>query len=156
MKRAATFAFLLAAVAQSASADPKLGNWEYTTSVQVPGMPAQMPQLPPGVQLPPGLKMDGGGLTHTFQHCVTKDDLVPKNEKDCTITKQEHKGDTITWAATCNTPQGKADAEGTATYSDDAMKGSMHMKGMTAKGIPFEMTQQMSGKYLGECAAGAK
>lgn len=146
-----TWVLLLAVLAPAASAeDIKMGKWEYTNTMQMPGMPA-MPQLPPGVQLPPGLKMDGGGMSHTFQHCVTAEELVPKDQKDCTVTKNERKGNTVNWAATCNTPRGKAEAEGTATYHADAMDGSMHMKGMTDKGQPFEMTQTMKGKYLGPC-----
>jgi hypothetical protein len=151
MIRSITCAVLVFAAAQAVAGDePKLGKWEYTTSMQMPGMPA-MPALPPGVQLPAGMKIGGGGISRTFEHCVTKEDFVPREEKDCTVTKNDRKGGTITWAATCNTPQGKADAQGSATYTGDTMKGSTHMTGTTSDGHPFEMTQEMTGKYLGAC-----
>lgn len=141
----------------AAAEGPKAGRWEYSMTMQMPGMPA-MPKMPEGMQLPPGVtlpKMGPQGITTNFQQCVTEDQAIPRNEKgreDCTMTKQERKGNTFTWAATCNTPQGKADGEGTVTYQGDSMQGSMRIKGKDEQGRPFEMTQQMSGRYLGPCS----
>lgn len=136
---------------------PKPGRWEYTTTMQMPGM-AAMPKLPEGVQLPPGVtmpQMGPKGLTSSFQQCVTGEEAIPRNEngrEDCTVTKQERKGNTVRWAATCNTPQGKAEGEGSVTYQGDSMQGNFRFKGQDGRGQPFEMTQQMSGRYLGPCS----
>jgi hypothetical protein len=152
MKRAATLMFCLAAFAQGAVADGlKEGKWEFVVTMQMAGMP-QMPQLPPGMQLPAGLKLGGGGMTHTYQHCMTKTEPVPKDNDNCKFSDVKQDGSTYSFKATCDTPNGgKADAEGSTTYTTDTtMTGTMHVKG-SSSGHAFESTQTTTGKYLGPC-----
>src|SRR5580700_6768232 len=56
------------------AADPiKAGKWEYTVTAQMPNMP----QLPPGVKLPPNVQIGagpGGGMTVTHTSCVASGD----------------------------------------------------------------------------------
>jgi hypothetical protein len=133
------------------------GKWEYNVNMKMEGMP-EMPKLPEGVKLPPGVTMPvmGGpnGINTTFQSCVTKDKPVPQQERGkqhCEQTRMDRSGNTVNYAVRCTDDTGGViDGEGTATYSGDAMTSSMHMKG-TSHGHPIDMTQSMTGKYLGPC-----
>lgn len=138
---------------------PKEGKWEYSSTMKMDGgpqMPAEM-QLPPGVKLPPGVQMPQfgpKGMTMNFSRCITKDDMVPKNDQGrekCTVTKMDQKGNTVNWAATCDTPQGKADGEGTATYSGDTMTAKMTTTINDKEMGKVKMTQDMTGRYVGAC-----
>lgn len=132
----------------------KEGRWQYTMQMDMPGMPKV--EMPANVQLPPGMKMPQmgpKGMTMNYERCVTKDDLVPRDDKGrehCTVTKQTRRGNTVEWAASCDTPDGKMQGEGTATYTGEAMKSTMHMTG-TSHGRPIDMTQNVTGRYLGPC-----
>lgn len=143
--------------AARAEEGPRLGKWEYTAEMEIPGMPA-MPQLPPGVQLPPGMKMPQmgpGGIKTTFTRCLTEEDLVPNNDRGqehCTVTKMERSGNKVNWSATCETPNGTATGQGTATYSGDSMEATMTVKGSSPETGPFEMKQKTHGRYLGPCS----
>jgi len=152
-----SFAILAAAAVVSAPAwAVKEGQWEFTSTMKIPGM--TMPQMPQGMQMPPGMKMPAmgpNGMTHTFQTCVTNDKPVPKNDsahEDCKVTRMDRSGDTVTWSATCTTPQGTMQGDGSATYSGDTMQSSMTMNGTTEHG-PMTVQQTTTGRYLGACPA---
>ncbi|HSW13788.1 MAG TPA: DUF3617 family protein [Solimonas sp.] len=137
---------------------PKVGKWEYNSTMKMDGGP-QMPQmqLPPGVQLPPGMQMPQmgpQGMSMKFTRCITKDDMVPKNDQGkekCTVTKMDQKGNTVNWAVSCDTPQGKAQGEGTATYTGDSMTSVMTTTINDKDMGKIKMTQNMTGRYLGAC-----
>lgn len=138
------------------AAEPvKEGRWQYTMQMDVPGMPKV--EMPANVQLPPGMKlpqMGPKGMTVNYEHCITKDDLVPRNDKgqeNCTITKKSQRGNTVDWAASCDTPHGKMKGEGTATYTADTMTSKTHLTGTDNRGQPIDITQNVSGRYLGAC-----
>lgn len=150
---------LVLSTAAFAAGEPKEGKWDYTSQMKMDGGP-QMPagiQLPPGVKLPPGVQMPQfgpNGMTMNFSRCVTKDDLVPKNDQGkekCTVTKMDRKGNTVNWAATCDTPQGKAQGEGTATYTSDTMTATMTTTINDKEMGKIKMTQNMTGRYAGAC-----
>lgn len=152
----------LAAVSAAALAagEPREGKWEYSSTMKMDGgpqMPQGMPALPPGVKLPPGVQMPQfgpQGMSMKFSRCITKDDLVPKNDQGpekCTVTKMDRKGNTVNWAATCDTPQGKAQGEGTATYTGETMTSTMTTTINDKEMGKIKMTQNMTGKYVGAC-----
>ena len=70
----ALFAIALPTATGAQAADPiRAGKWEYTVTTQMPNMP----QLPPGVKLPPNVQVGagaGGGMTVTHTSCVTASD----------------------------------------------------------------------------------
>ena len=108
----------------------KDGLWEITIEIEMPGMPMKMP-----------------AMTHT--QCITSENAVPDSSQpgqECKIIENHVDGDTVTWRMECNTPEGKAEAAGEITYTDDTFKGTikMNMQGM-------EMLQKLSGKRIGEC-----
>ena len=142
-----------------ASAEIKYGLWSFDTTMSMPDMPkmpANMPQLPPGVKLPPGMnmpKMTDGGMQMTFQHCVTKDNVVPKNNKDkedCKIDKMTRSGDTVSATMVCKTPHGEMKGAFSGSYSGNTMKSTTDISG-TSHGHPINMHQETTGKYLGAC-----
>ena len=108
----------------------KEGLWEITTKMEMPGMPMQFPPK-------------------TNTQCLTQTDLVPQNveaSQNCKVVTQEIKGDTVTWVMECETSEGTAVFNGHVTYKGETFEGVMTMKeGST------EITQTMSGRWIGEC-----
>lgn len=137
-----------------AQAGPKEGKWEYTTEMDVPGMP-QMPKLPDNVKLPAGVqmpKMGPNGMLSTFTQCVSKGDWIPREQKgaeQCKVTRQEQSGNTMKWETVCTTPQGQVTGQGVATYQDTSMQATMKMSATGREG--FAMTTRIKGRYLGAC-----
>lgn len=141
----------------------KEGQWEYTSTMQMTGMPGMsaaeqaqfneaMKHLPPGTQLPGNIGMNAKGITSTFEQCVKADSPVPTDprNKNCTVTKMDHSGNTYTWATHCKTADGELDSNGTGTYDGDRMTSKIKVKG-TSHGRPVDMNMDMTGRYLGSC-----
>jgi len=143
-------------LASTAFADQiREGRWAYTMTMNMPDMPElkNMPKIDPS-QLPPGLKLPqftAEGMQMSFEQCVTKEDLVPRNQDDCKVTKMDRQGNTVKWAAVCNTPRGKMNSSGVATYTGDTMTSTAEISGTDERGKPINMTQKISGRYLGAC-----
>jgi hypothetical protein len=157
------FAVALFAWAQSAR---KAGLWEITTTMSMGGMQMpQMPQLPPGVTLPPGMKMPGqgspmGGPT-TVQVCVTQEMIdkyggaapaPPNRNADCKVTDVSIQSGGMTAKINCT---GQMTATGTieSTFVDaNTTKTKMHMTGTMQHGansMPVDMTMQSTSVYKG-------
>ncbi|MHB8782742.1 MAG: DUF3617 domain-containing protein [Desulfobacteria bacterium] len=133
------FALILlcaAGTAYSAGVDMKEGNWEisFETSMVMEGM--SMPSQ-----------------ANKSTYCLTREDLVPKSEKekDCRIVKQTVVGNTVSWRMECK----KAEGEGEITYRGSTYKGNFRMKVM-GDGQPMTMDMKLAGKYLGPCPKGQK
>jgi len=137
------------------------GKWEYTVTTQMPNMP-QMPQLPPGVRLPPNVQMHagGGGMTATHTKCVTSTDPAAELSKPqgpgaaesrCNVEKMNRSSGTVSWFATCTTPDGTSRSEGTARYSADRMEADTKTRTTHGNGPPMEVTNHVTGRYLGPC-----
>jgi len=133
------FALILlcaAGTAHSAGVDMKEGNWEISseTSMTMKGM--SMPSQ-----------------SNKSTYCLTREDLVPKSEKekDCKIVKQKVVGNTVSWRMECK----KAEGEGEITYRGSSYKGNFRMKVME-DGQPMTMDMKLAGRYLGPCPKGQK
>jgi hypothetical protein len=99
-------------------------------SMEMPGMPMKMPP-------------------QTYTHCLTKKDMVPQKEEpnqECKMIKHDVKGDTVTWVIECKTREGTAVSNGRVTY-----KGTTFEGGIKVKHAGMEMTQNLSGKWIGKC-----
>lgn len=136
----------------------KLGKWEYQVQMQFGesmAMP-EMPQMPEGFQLPGGMKMPAfgpQGISSSYTACVTENQLVPKDDKSpqkCEVSSMKRSGSSVSWKVHCRDPQGELDGEGKAFYSGDTMRSEMSLKG-SHEGQPTNMTQKMTGRYLGPC-----
>ncbi len=125
------FAFLFLFLSNIAEAqNMKEGLWQITMTMEMPGMPMQMPP-------------------QTYTHCLTKKDMVPQKgepNQECRMVKRDIEGDTVTWVMECKTSEGTAVFNGKVTYKGDSFEGIIKMK---QSGM--EMTQNLKGKWIGEC-----
>ena len=127
----ALFLLCVAGTAHSAGVDMKEGEWETST---------EMSMTMGAMSMPP--------TTGSSTYCLTREDLVPKPErdKDCRISNKEIVGNTVSWRMVC----GKSDGEGEITYRGTTYKGTMKLKSVE-DGQTMTMNTKLAGKYLGPC-----
>jgi hypothetical protein len=133
------FALILlcaAGTAHPADVDMKEGDWEISseTSMMMEGM--SMPSM-----------------ANKSTYCLTREDPVPKSEKDkdCRIVKQKVVGNTVSWRMECK----KGEGEGEISYRGTTYNGFIKMK-MVDEGQTMTMNIKLAGKYLGPCPKGQK
>lgn len=134
---------LFATVALIAQSGMRPGQWEISTQMQMPNMPA-------GFQMP---------VTKTTL-CVTPEQAkdpastVPRDggrgrggKDDCKMSDYKATGSTITYSMACTSPN-KITATGEMTFTgDDSYTSTVKMA------MPQgEMTMKMTGKRIGECS----
>jgi hypothetical protein len=136
MKRSLVFAVALSlifAVAAFAAPNYQEGNWEMTTTVNMPGMPKEMMRP----------------MKH--QVCMTKDNAVPqpkeKGDQQCKMTDQKTVGNKVFWTMTC---KNGTVSKGEIAYSKTSFNGSQTTT-TSQGGRQTTMKSTMSGKYLGPC-----
>lgn len=118
------------------------GMWEMTIQSEMAGMPFKQPPM-------------------TMQHCYTPKDVADtkkmieersgRNGK-CSMTDFSASGNTVSYSMTCHTEHGDSKATGSTTYSTDSYKGSSKML-IQVGGNNVEMTQNTTGKRIGDCKA---
>ena len=116
------------AVAGGVNLNP--GMWEWTATVEIPGMPMQVPPS-------------------TYSACFTAEDVVPRDDKmgqNCETVDVQTNGDTVSWKMTCTSPQGVTTSQGKMTYNGDTAVGEskVNTQGM-------QMTSKTTGRRLGPC-----
>ena len=135
---AVSFAVLLVAalaLPSPASAQGKDDLWEVTVKMEVPGMPMAMPPI-------------------VSRSCTAKnakdEDYVP-SEKNCRMTERNRSGNKLTYRIVC---EGKDPMTivGELTFGSNTYQGRMQLSGM-ANGQPMQMTQNFTGKRVGDCTA---
>jgi len=182
MKFSLALAFLSGATAWAADPTPldlKTGQWEYTVTMQMAGMPqssaAQMPQIPAEqlAKLPPeqrakveaalkqaGNMAAGKPSTTTNRSCVKKEDLTNFNPtgtaKSCKTTVSNSSGSKFEAKVDCDTPDNKSTSTIVAeALSSESMKFKVESSG-TANGRPMNMTVNGTGKWLSATCTDAK
>lgn len=106
------------------------GEYQITTKVKMPGIPAQI-----------------------TTECVSEQDLIPKSDssgQDCEIHNMEQKGNVITWEMECNQEGQKMTSQGEMIYSGDSFKGTITVK-MGPQAGNMVMTTEITGKRTGSC-----
>jgi uncharacterized protein DUF3617 len=147
---AALIALTTVFVGASAHAeDLQSGKWEFDVRIDTTKM-----HLSPGVRLPPGVQLPGRpgrGASHTA--CITPERMVPGPAllNQCAFDWITHSGGTVKWSVTCNSSDGQVRDSGIATYSGNKMEGTMYIRSIGGHGPPFDITQRISGRYLGPC-----
>ena len=131
------FALILlcaAGSAHSAGVDVKEGEWESSTEMSMTMGAMSMPSR-----------------TDKVTKCLTREDLVPKSEKDkdCKIVKQKVTGNKVSWRMECK----KAEGEGEISYHGTTYNGFFKMK-TVEDGQTMNMNVKLAGKYLGPCPKG--
>lgn len=136
-------AAFLAGIAHSAAhaADGiKAGKWEFTTQLQLPAQ-----QSPAGGQSGPG---SGQPMTRT--NCIDSAHPIPV-EAQCKLDNMHRSGEAVTWAMTCNLPQGAVHSTGTAHYAGDTMTSTLTAQAPGPSGNLVNTPGQITGRYLGPC-----
>jgi len=136
-----------AATAARAAEEIKSGKWQFTTQMQMPGMPQQ----PPGYQARPS---PNPGTSHA--DCIDAANPVPAEARQgnlqCKRDKMERHGGTVTWSTTCTAPQGPPiRSDGVAQYTGDRMEGTVTTHVIGPDGKPVDNPGHITGRYLGPC-----
>ena len=149
-----TMVCCLFAVAMLAGAQGKgkPGLWEVTTKRTMAGM--QMPQLPPGVQLPPNVAAQMSGAPTTTQVCVTQAMVdrfggPPPRSRGCTVSKFAPSASGFSATMSCT---GQFNGTGTVnmTLTDsDHLKTVVHLAGTSGQGRQIDMTMEQNSVYKG-------
>jgi hypothetical protein len=145
VRLAAVAAVVAASVSLAAQSGPRRdGNWEVTTTMEMPNMPAGM--------MPPMKSMQ----------CITKEDAANPNsmvpprpqrgrggDSDCKVTNQKMTASTVTFDMTCTGEQPMT-GTGEITYVGDTYTSALVIN--TARGRQaMQMTMKSTGKRLGDC-----
>jgi hypothetical protein len=138
---AALLAGIAPAGAQAADA-VKAGKWQFTTQMQLPAM-----RSPAGGQSAAG---SGQPMTHTA--CIDAAHPIPV-EAQCKLDDMRQNGGTVTWAMTCNMPQGPIHSTGSARYVGETMEASLTARVPGPNGQPIDAPGRITGRYLGPCDA---
>jgi hypothetical protein len=132
----AFFLFLLAAGGGSApdTLHMRAGAWEITTITTMPMMPSPR--------------------TTTSTECVTDEAFDPRtlmeDAKDCRVTRQSVKGNTMTWSMECVGEEARMGGRGEFTVEDTTAHGSMQME-LGGGGPMLEMKTSWTAKHVGPC-----
>lgn len=126
---------LLALPAAALAQGLEPGEWQFTTTTNVPGMPK--PQ------------------SFTNTQCIRKQDASsmpwerkPAGQSDCKTTAMKKSGDTTSWEMSC--PSTKMQGHGTARIRGGSLESEMTMV-MEQEGRRIEMRSKTTGKRLGPC-----
>ena len=114
----------------SGKIDANPGLWEWTTKVEMAGMPVQMPPV-------------------TGTKCITEEDLVPDNldlGKGCEMIENSITENTVTWKMKCQVGQGESLMTGQISYEKNSAAGTMVM---AAQGM--EVRSTINGRRVGHC-----
>ncbi|MGC9952343.1 MAG: DUF3617 domain-containing protein [Bryobacteraceae bacterium] len=175
------FALALVGADLVRAADPtplnlKAGEWEYSVTMKMTGMPQmpqQMPQIPPDqlAKLPPdqrarieaAMKNAGNlaaGKPTVNRRCLKEKDLANFNPthmaKSCKTTVTSSSGSRFEAKVECNDPDNKTTSTIVAeALSAESMKFSMVSSG-TANGDPMNMTLNGTGKWLSAVCSDTK
>jgi hypothetical protein len=109
------------------------GEWEITSTMEMPGMAYTMPAT-------------------KFVQCITEKDLIPQSQQQndkCDFLDQSINGNTVKWTVKCESGGGTMTSQGSITYFGDHFDGTIETRGSQ---IPSGMTQTMKGKRLGNCS----
>jgi hypothetical protein len=133
MKKIVIAILFALALAATSFADDTMrdGYWELITTMEMPGMPMQMPPT-------------------TIKHCYTKEDVKDQKktistDKNCTVTDLKQSGNKVTWKMKC-TGKNAGDFSGETVYKGDAYDSTMKME---SQGQTINM--KVKAKRLGAC-----
>lgn len=119
----------------NASAEIKYGLWDITTKMEIKGMPNQMPPI-------------------SVRQCTTKNDPVPKSDtkgSECKTKDHKVSGDTVTYTIECTGKDSFVLTSGKMIHKGNTFDGTSTTN-IKTKGQPeMQMTNKMSGKYIGPC-----
>ena len=139
--------------ATALAAHGKVGLWEITTHMSMPGMAAQIPPEALARMKAMGMQMPGN-QTFTAQHCMTAEEVAQDkpppmhNAQDCTMSNYAHDAHSVNVDMVCKTADMVGQGHVSVAYdSDEHYSGSFSFTG-TAHGHPANMTNSFDGKWI--------
>ena len=107
------------------------GYWEMTTTMEMPGMPMQIPPT-------------------QMKHCFTKEDVKDQKKtiagnENCTVTDLKETGNKVTWKMKCS-GEGAGESSGETVFNGDSFQTNMKMQ---AEGQ--DMVMNVKAKRIGDC-----
>jgi len=140
------------------AAHGKVGLWEITTHMNMPGMASQIPPEAMARMKAMGVQMPDA-QSFTSQHCMTAEEVAAdkpppmRNAKSCTMTNMSHDAHGFSADMVCT---GEMEGQGhiTMAYDGDThYSGNYSFKG-SANGHPQNMTTSFEGKWISpDCGA---
>ncbi len=140
-----TKATLLATVLSAALVWPSLtsaapsiddGEWEFTMTMDMPGMPANMPPV-------------------RFSNCLTKNNPIPKQEgkgaADCKVVDQSVKDSRVSYTMRCTQGDMVMENKGDTTFHGNRMEGTVHQTMKQGGKVVHASTAKMTAKRIGPC-----
>lgn len=107
------------------------GNWELTTSIEMPGMPFSIPPT-------------------KIEHCYTKEDVKDQKktistDKNCTVTDLKQSGNKVTWKMKC-TGENSGNFSGVTVFKGDTYDSTMKMETKDQT-----MNMKVKARRIGNC-----
>lgn len=128
-------AAMLAVGGPASALDFEPGEYEITSTMEVPGMAMAMPP-------------------QTMRHCMTKEEPVPPSSGEesgqCKMGEVKIEGDTVTWNVVCEQEGYRSVTRGETTYHGDRFEGTITSDTQAPSGN-MSVTVRISGKRVGAC-----
>ena len=135
----------LAPIGARGADEIKSGKWQFTTEMEMPASAAAGAQARPA---------SGAPMTRTL--CIDPANPVPAETQQgniqCKLEKMERHGGSVTWAMTCNSPQGPIHSAGAGRYTGDTMAANLTASVPGPNGQMMNAPGRITGRYLGPCA----
>ncbi|HEX3665970.1 MAG TPA: DUF3617 domain-containing protein [Rhizomicrobium sp.] len=152
---------VLALPAAALAGHGKVGLWEITTHMSMPGMAAQIPPEAMARMKAMGMQMPGN-QTFTTQHCMTAEEVAQdkpppiRNTQDCAMSNYAHDAHSVSVDMVCKGENMIGQGRVSVAYdSDSHYSGSFTFTG-TAHGHPANMTDSFEGKWVSADCGSAK
>lgn len=135
----------------------KTGQWQFTSELAAPAPAAGAQSPAPESQAASarGQPQTDSGAKTTYMACIASDKAVPAGiDPRCKLDGTQRQGSRVTWSMSCANTRVRSD--GVARYHGDTMDGTMVSHMPAANGAAMEMTQQITGRYIGPCLQAAQ
>jgi hypothetical protein len=131
----------------------KPGLWEFAAQLQTSAAsPHQAGSQSPQREQP----RIGGASKTIYTGCIAANKAAPApSNPQCTLDDVQRNGPRITWSMTCTNPQNSVRSDGVAHYRGDTMEGTVISHLPSAGGAVSDVTQRITGRYLGPCTEAA-
>jgi hypothetical protein len=114
---------------QALAMNAKLGMWEWTTTIDLPGTPIGLPPI-------------------IYRSCISAKKLAPKppNSENCKITSHTIEADRVDWTMECSAKKNTYIHTGHMNYNDTAAMGES-----SASSTGSAISSMILGSYIRSC-----
>ena len=137
----------------------KPGQWQFTSELLAPvpasGTQSSAPASKLAAAQPQAKAPAAGGAKSVYMACITSDKAVPAGiDPRCKLDGTQRQGSRISWSMSCANTHVRSD--GVAQYHGDTMDGTMISHVPNASGAAMDLTQHITGNYVGPCTQSAQ